>query len=202
MSRLLETIKIKNRQILNLKYHNERMNRSRKELFGSPDSVDLEDIISIPDHLTDKVYKCRIIYNPDIESIEFKRYTPKKIQSLKTVECNDIEYNFKFADRSVFDKLKKQKGNCDEILIIKNGFITDTSFSNIIFFDGRDWFTPSTALLKGTKREQLLNEGKIRETQIRLKDLQNFQSAKLINAMLDFDNSESIDIKKIYIYHS
>ncbi len=197
MFRLLETIKIRNRQILNLKYHNERMNRSGKELFGSTDIISLNDIVSIPDYLTDEVYKCRIIYNPDIESIEFERYTKKKIQTLKLVECNDIEYSHKFANRSALNELKKRKGIYDEILIVKNGFITDTTFSNIIFFDGRDWITPSTPLLKGTKREQLINEGKIREAQIRLKDLQNFQSGKLINAMLDFDNSESIDIKSI-----
>ncbi len=197
MFRLLETIKIRNRQILNLKYHNERMNRSGKELFGSTDIINLNDIVSIPDYLTDEVYKCRIIYNPDIESIEFERYTKKKIQTLKLVECNDIEYSHKFANRSALNELKKRKGIYDEILIVKNGFITDTTFSNIIFFDGRDWITPSTPLLKGTKREQLINEGKIREAQIRLKDLQNFQSGKLINAMLDFYDSESIDIKSI-----
>jgi 4-amino-4-deoxychorismate lyase len=173
------------------------MNRSGKELFGSTDIISLNDIVSIPDNLSDEVYKCRIIYNPDIESIEFKKYTLKKIQTLKLVECNDIEYSYKFADRSALNELKKRKGICDEILIVKNGFITDTTFSNIIFFDGREWITPSTPLLKGTKRERLLNEGKIREAQIRVKDLQNFQSGKLINAMLDFDNSESIDIKSI-----
>jgi 4-amino-4-deoxychorismate lyase len=199
MSRLLETVKIKNRQMLNLYYHNERMNRSRMEFFGCTEIIDLKDIVSVPGYLTDDVYKCRIIYNPDIESVEFERYNPKKIQTLKIVECNNIDYSYKFADRSVFAELQKQRGGCDDILIVKNGFITDTSFSNIVFFDGEKAVTPSTPLLKGTMREKLIKDGKISESDICLKDLQKFQSVKLINAMLDLDDSESIDVNNIMI---
>jgi 4-amino-4-deoxychorismate lyase len=175
------------------------MNRSRMEFFGCTEIIDLKDIVSVPGYLTDDVYKCRIIYNPDIESVEFERYKPKKIQTLKIVECNDIDYSYKFADRSVFAELQKQRDGCDDILIVKNGFITDTSFSNIVFFDGEKPVTPSTPLLKGTMREKLIKDGKISESDICLKDLQKFQSVKLINAMLDLDDTESIDVNNIII---
>lgn len=36
------------------------------------------------------------------------------------------------------DILAAQKGDCDEIIIIKNGLVTDTSFTNIaIYKDGK-----------------------------------------------------------------
>jgi 4-amino-4-deoxychorismate lyase len=84
--------------------------------------------------------------------------------------------------------------SADEILIIKNGFVTDTSFSNIVFFDGIKWITPSTYLLNGTQRQQLLQQGAIIEEEIRPSDLKHFRFAKLINAMLDLETSPSIDI--------
>jgi 4-amino-4-deoxychorismate lyase len=85
----------------------------------------------------------------------------------------------------------------DDILIIKNGFITDTSFSNIAFFDGTQWFTPFTYLLNGTQRQHLLRQGAIVETEITPSDLKQFRYAKLINAMLDLETSPLIDIQNI-----
>ena len=199
MFRLLETIKIKDRRIWNVRYHNERMNRSREELLGLTNKIDLEYIIEIPKKISNDIYKCRIIYHSEIESIEFQRYTPKAITSLKLVECNDIHYSHKFADRTAFEKLLNKKVDCDDILIIKDGFITDTSFSNVVLFDGKDWITPSTPLFKGTKRAQLLDEGKIREGRITVAGLQKFHYLKLINAMLELEDSAVIDIGRILI---
>jgi 4-amino-4-deoxychorismate lyase len=69
-------------------------------------------------------------------------------------------------------------------LIVKNGFITDTSSANILFYDGRDWVTPSTPLLMGTCREKLLRGGKIREENIKRDDIYKFKHFRLINAMI------------------
>ena len=85
-----------------------------------------------------------------------------------------------------------------DILIVKKEFITDTSFSNIIFFDGDNWITPSTPLLEGTKRKELLEKNIISEQEIKFSDLKNFKKAILINAMLDFDEIAEIEIKNIF----
>ncbi len=190
MCRLLEAIKVKNRILQNIEYHNERLNRTRHKLFGKKDFIDLGEIIKIPEDLPPGIFKCRIVYDIEILSIEFQLYNPKPIRRLKIVECNDIDYEYKYADRTLLNKLLKEKGNADDILIVKNGFITDTSFSNIIFFDGQKWVTPSTPLLKGTKREKLLNEGKIFEIPIMKSDLKKFHYAKVINAMLDMEDGD------------
>ncbi len=185
MCRLFETIKVINKNLQNIEYHNSRLNSSRKELFGADDFIYLENIIKIPSSLSDDVYKCRVIYNKKIEKIEFEPYKPRIIRSLKLVECNDIEYGFKYHDRSMINELFEKRGDCDDILIIKNGWVTDTSFSNIIFLNGKQWVTPSHPLLFGTKRQKLLDEGKIISKKIKSEDISKYQGARLINSMLD-----------------
>ena len=77
--------------------------------------------------------------------------------------------------------------NCDDILIVKRGQVTDSSISNIVFRRGKHWYTPWSALLKGTTRAYLLERNIIKEEKIRIEDLKTFESFKLINAMLEFD---------------
>ena len=111
----------------------------------------------------------------------------RDIKSLKLVYDDAIDYSYKYADRSALTKLLEQKGNCDEIIIVKNALLTDTSYTNLAFFNGKEWHTPSTPLLKGTMRERLVEEEKIREAAITVNDLKNYEKVSLINCMLDID---------------
>ena len=89
----------------------------------------------------------------------------------------------KYADRCLINTLFAQRGSCDEIIIIKNGKVTDCSIGNLIFRQGEKWYTPDTPLLLGTQREKLLQEGKIQERTIFQEDIVNFDEIKIINAM-------------------
>jgi 4-amino-4-deoxychorismate lyase len=88
------------------------------------------------------------------------------------------------------------RDDCDDILIVKKGNITDSSYSNIVFRRGKNWYTPWSALLKGTMRQNLIDNNKIFQEQIELEDIESFKSFKLINAMLEFDGPE-IDVSNI-----
>jgi len=195
MCQLFETIKVQNRKLQNIDYHNDRFNRTRFKLFGFHEQVKLEEIIKLPVDLDDKIYKCRIIYSDKIEKIEFEPYSQKIIKSLKIIDCNNIGYNHKYFDRSKINELYEHRGDCDDILIIKNGFVTDTSFANIVFWDGSNWITPSTPLLTGTKRQKLIDLKVIIEKEIMVSDLQSFEKARIINAMIGLEDSP--DIRKI-----
>jgi len=197
MSLLFETIKIDNGKVCNIDYHNERLNRSRRVLFGSSNNVNLEDVIVIPEQNQLHVARCRLVYNDEIRKIDYFPYKPRTINSLRLVECNDIDYSFKYDDRSKLDELFEQRGDADEILIVKKGFITDTSFTNIVFYDSEKWITPSKPLLQGTKRSQLLKENTITESEIRVEDLRHFSKAVLVNAMLGFNPKNYIEIPRI-----
>ncbi|MFH1540638.1 MAG: aminotransferase class IV [Elusimicrobiota bacterium] len=194
MCLLLETIKVEDGKLCNIFFHNLRLNNSRKELFCCHDFIKLENIVKVPLILKADLYKCRLVYSDTIKKIEFLPYHKRKIKSLKIVICDTVEYNYKYENRECLDKLLKLKKKCDDILIVKNKKITDTSFSNVIFFDGKKWITPSTPLLKGTKREKLILEKKIILDEIKIKDLKSFKKAALINSMLDLmDNVIEIE---------
>ncbi len=142
----------------------------------------------------DGVFKCRIIYSKQIEKIEFIPYQLPKIRTLKIIVDDQIEYNHKYLDRNQLDLLYRKRGACDDILIVKNGLITDTWFANILFFNGKEWITPSKPLLKGTQRSKLLDQEAIKTADIRLDDLKYFKKARIINAMIRFEDGLEIEV--------
>lgn len=196
---LLETIKVQNRKLQNIHWHNQRLNRTRQLLFNSTSNWDLNQIIEVPIGLTNDVYKCRLVYGLGIEKIEFETYTPKSIQTLKVIHNNEIDYAFKYANRNALHTLYTQKGNSDDILIVKNGLVTDTSYCNIAFFDGQRWLTPKQPLLQGTHRAFLLSQNIIHPAEITIADLKRFQYFKLFNAMMNWNEQEKQTIENIML---
>ncbi|MFN7115696.1 MAG: aminotransferase class IV [Saprospiraceae bacterium] len=197
MKTCLETIKVQNGKLYNVSYHNARLNRTRRMLFNSQYDIDLHNIIAIPDNLSENIYKCRVIYDIDIINIEFTPYQIKPIHSLQLIEANELDYSYKYLDRNVFTELL-QHTTADDILIVKNGFLTDTSYANVVFWDGNQWLTPATPLLPGTKRQYLLDIELIKSSPLRPADLHRFSQARLINALLDLDNGPIIPIQNIF----
>jgi 4-amino-4-deoxychorismate lyase len=196
MYQLIETIKITDGQFQNLPYHNVRLNKARRELFSCEDEIDIALFVSIPVEATKGVYKCTVTYNENILGAQFQPYTIRKINTLKLVVNNEIDYSYKYTDRMNLNKLLKQKGECDEIIIVKNGLITDTSYTNLVFYDGKKWLTPNSPLLKGTKREKLLSEGLIEEAKINADYLTKFSKLALINAMIELGDVV-VEIKNV-----
>lgn len=199
MSLFFETIKIIDGSVHNLDYHQARMNRTLDFNFSKHSVPYIGSIISVPEIFQKGLVKCRIDYNNNDFKVSFERYKPRQINSLKVLQDNSINYNFKYSDRSNIVKLMEGRGNCDDILIVKQNMITDTSFTNIIFQDGNVWYTPSTPLLYGTARARLLAEGRISEQEIRLDDLPKFSNFKLINSMLNDDFTDLKPMSAIVI---
>lgn len=194
---LFETLRIENRTIYYPEYHNRRMNESREDLFGIHEPIDLEKEIKLPESLTDGIYKCRVTYSQKITQIEIEPYHRPAIKSLKCITADKLEYDRKFANRSEIAALYAQRDNSDDILIIKDGLVTDTSFANIIFWDGQQWLTPDKPLLTGTTRARLLAEGKIKATSMKAAHFKLFSRARIINALNDLEESADILIGEI-----
>ena len=179
---LFETIKCEDGTISNLIYHQKRCNKSRKELYHSTNTLDLASVIIPPKN---GLYRCRIIYTDHIESIEYIPYTPKKINSLKVVSSS-LDYHLKYTNRAIFNRLLSLHNDIDEIIIEKEGYLTDTTIANIAFYDGKQWVTPLKPLLKGTMRQKLIDEGFLQTKQIKKEDLSQYSQVALINAMVGF----------------
>ncbi len=196
MSLLIESIKLLDGEFFNLSYHEQRMNRSLKALCGTEDFFDLALFLEKCDNPVNGLFKCRITYDDQVQDVEFLPYEPRPVQSLKVVESDSIEYEFKYKDRSKIDRLFKRRAGCDDIIIVKDDLVTDSSYSNVVFRKGKKWITPWSALLKGTMRQSLIEQNLIEEEDIRVEDIRDFESCRIINAMLGFEAPE-IDVKNI-----
>jgi 4-amino-4-deoxychorismate lyase len=195
MSLLIETIKVVDGKFRNLFYHEQRMIRSLERLCGTEDDFILEEFLAELTVPQQGVYKCRIVYDDLKRDVEFLPYEIRPVKKLKIVESN-ISYEFKYTDRKQIEKLFEQREECDDILIVKKGEVTDTSYANVIFRRDNEWITPWSPLLKGTMRQKLIEDNKIIAEKILMEDLPAFKSVKLINAMLEFDGPE-IDVSNI-----
>ena len=196
MSRLIESIKLLDGKFHNLSYHEQRMAFSLKKLFGHNELVDLQPYLYSKSFPRKGLHKCRILYDQRTMETAFTPYAPRPLETFRIVEDDMIEYDLKFADRSALDRLFQRRGQCDDILIVRNGRVTDSSAANVVFRKGASWYTPASPLLKGTMRQNLLDQKNIREEEISKKDIRSFETFKVINAMLEFDSPE-IEVSNI-----
>jgi len=128
-----------------------------------------------------------------IKKVEYFELTKREFNKFKVVKCDDIEYSFKSENREKLNSLKVEK--FDEVIIVKNGLITDTTISNLAFFDGINWLTPAQPLLKGTKMEELIQKGFLKQKEIKIDEITKFKKFAMMNAIIGFNK---IDIKSIY----
>jgi len=174
-----ETIKCEDNEVFNLEYHNKRIANTISL------NINLQEYIY---PTSNELLRCKVIYNEEgIEDVQYFKYKKREISSFKLVFCDEIEYSKKYLDRSSLDNLYLQKEIADEIMIIKNGLVTDTSISNIAVFDGTNWITSKKPLLYGTTRARLIDEKRIFEKDISLDMLKSAKKISLMNAMIDFD---------------
>jgi len=190
MSLLIESIKLLDGEFRNLFYHEQRMNRALHQLCGVQEHFDLEEFLMKMEYPAKGLYKCRLVYDENSTEVEFLPYIPKPVNTLKIVEHDRISYEHKYKDRSQIDRLFEKKQSYDDILIVRKGLITDSSYCNIVFRRGRRWYTPWSPLLKGTQRAKLLEHDLIQVEEIRVADLEEFETFRLINAMLEFEAPE------------
>lgn len=197
MLQLIETICYENGNFHRVPLHEDRMNRSRRHFLGVCSPILLSQSLIVPENLKNQIIKCRVTYSNTIEGIEYEPYILKKIENLKIVQANAIAYSYKYKNRDSLNSLLEQRGLIDEILIVRNGFITDTSFTNIAFLQNGYWYTPAFPLLNGTRREEYLKHCIIFPRNIKPAELKYYEEARLINAMRSLEEGEPIPIENI-----
>ena len=173
---LFETIKILDFRPQNLKFHIKRAEASADEAL----KFDLESCLDSP---LAGLVRAKVIYDRggNLKSVEYFAYEMRKFYEFRLVDV-DFSYEKKFLDRSDIDAAK---GAFSEIVMIKNGLVTDTSIANLaIFNDG--WITPKSPLLRGTTRARLLEEGFLRQEDISVQRLLEAKRFGVMNAMMGF----------------
>ncbi len=182
-----ETLRIEDKKVQNIPYHQERINTTFKVFYPEFTPINLNEVAeSFPPEK--KKTKCKLSYNATFFTFECKTYEEKIHNAFKIINADGFDYSFKFTKRDFFKDLKNKYPD-HELIFVQGGKVTDTTYSNLIFSSGDKWFTPSSALLKGTQREKLLQENKIHELEIDQNELKDFKKFKLINAMLDIEHT-------------
>ncbi|MFA7091259.1 MAG: aminotransferase class IV [Arcobacteraceae bacterium] len=171
-----ETVKCEDGAAYNLEYHCQRIARTIMI------NINLQEYI-LP--INDDFLKCKVIYDKyGVLDVLYEPYVKRLIKSFKIIHDDTIEYKHKYLNREAIEVLYEKKGNADEIIIVKNGWITDTSIANIAIFDGSNWLTPSVPLLRGTTRERLLHDKELIQANISVEMLKNAKKIALLNAMI------------------
>jgi len=189
----LETIKAIDGEIFNLSYHQKRY-ESVLSSFGCSDFKNLQNYLNPP---LSGLYRCRLIYSLSEIEVTYHKYKKREIKSLKLVYDDSIEYSKKSTSRELLDTLFEKKEDCDDVLIVKNSLVTDTSIANVAFYSLGKWYTPSKPLLKGTTRQRLIDAGRLIELDIKVNDLKSYSKIALLNAMIDFDIITEYNLKDI-----
>ncbi len=178
-----ETIKCEDYEVFNLNFHEDRVAKTIAK------NLNLQDYIYPP---SNELLRCKVVYDESsILSVDFFPYKKREINTFKIIEVDELEYSKKYFDRTELEQLFDKRESCDEIIIIINGLVTDTSIANIAIFDGDNWITPKKPLLVGTTRTRLLKNAELIEKDITLEMLLNSKKLALMNATIDFDIIEN-----------
>lgn len=183
MEDYFETIKCDDYEVYNLDFHNKRVSNT---VFLN---LNLSEYIYPPN---ENLLKCKLTYNEEgVKEVIFETYKKREIKSFKLVYDDKIEYSKKSTNRDIINSLFDKRDSADEIIIIKNGLVTDTSIANIAIYDGTSWITPKKPLLEGVTRARLLESRELILSDISVDMLLKCEKIALLNAMIDMDILEN-----------
>ena len=196
MSLFLETIRIKNGRLKNIESHNLRMNKCRNTHFHEIRDLDLNTTIAIPIEFQKGLVKCRVLYDRSIVKVEFEHYIFKNPRSFRLVNADSVDYSYKYADRNKLDELFRTKGLADDIIMVKDGLLTDSYYANIALYKNGIWYSPKAPLLAGTQRSKLIQDEMLVLIDIAVSELFEFEKIKIFNTMIPFSEHAAVTIGK------
>jgi 4-amino-4-deoxychorismate lyase len=179
--------------------HEQRFAKTQQINFGKIIFPSLEKII-LSENLPAEKYircKCRVVYDSANVQVTFSPYRKKKINKLIVKIADEVNYHFKYENRAQLNALTKDLNPDEEVLIVKNNLLTDTSFTNIALFDGDYWHTPAKPLLQGVRRNELLAKNIICEANISVAQLKNYSKIRLFNALNGWEDAWELDCETL-----
>jgi len=198
MSRFLETIRIRDGAPLHLDGHQLRVDDTFRVFYPGIPPLSLAAVIadSVMDVSADQ--RCRIVYDDSTHEVTVTPLQPRTIRSLRLVDLPpDYDYGYKYADRRILELAFARRGDADDVLLIRDGWITDTSVANVAFRANGRWYTPALPLLAGTTWKRLVSDGVIVPRPIHVDDLPRYEACVVFNALNDWDQRPAIPISAI-----
>ena len=193
----LETIRIQDGHAYHMADHIDRMCRTALHFgFVAPAlPADLDALV--PHTLRTGTVRCRIVYGHTLRELTFTPYRRRRLERLIAVDAGAMDYAFKYADRSPLERPNIPLSEADELLFVRGGYVTDTSYTNLILRRDQELFTPDTFLLDGTCRRRLLRTAQVRTAQVRLSDLPAYDELLLVNAMMPLGEALRLPVTSV-----
>lgn len=199
MYQLFETIAVIDFIPQRLEYHQARMDRSYFDFYKKRNPFILKTIFEKNIIAAQGIMKWKIEYNKQDIHSTLTEYIPRRINTAKFIKIKaDFDYSYKFVNRSYFDLLKIEHPEFDELIFVKNGYLTDATFANIVLehIQTGELHTPIIPLLNGTQRQSLIDDKKVILKSINLENIFEYKRIQFINAMLDLNSSSFVLVNK------
>lgn len=192
--KFIESIRLEDAKIHNLALHQRRADLTTLAHFGQSIRHDLSAALAVHQAPALGLYKIRVTYGTKIYSVEIEPYTRRQVRGLALVDAPNLDYRYKYADRSQLMALKNGLGADVEPIIVRDGLITDGLYANVCLADGELWVTPEQPLLLGVARAAALSNGQVVPAKISAADVRagKYQKLKLINCMTLFAEAQEV----------
>jgi len=186
--KFIESICLKDGELRNLDLHQRRVDLTLLAHFGAEPRIDLAREITRDALPAQGLFKIRVRYERTISGMDIESYVRKPIEAIRLLDMPVLDYRFKYEDRRTFE-------NCaNGTIFLQNGLVTDATYANVCFFNGKSWLTPQNPLLRGVARQLAIKAHKVAEADISHTHFKKalFTQVKYINSMNLFDEAETI----------
>jgi 4-amino-4-deoxychorismate lyase len=198
MSRFLETIRIRDGAPLHLEWHQRRVDDTFRVFYPGVPPLSLDALIAETEMDASVEQRCRIVYDEATNEITVTPFQPRTIRSLRLTDLPpDYDYRYKYADRRILELAFSRRGDADDVLLLRDGWITDTSVANVAFLSNGRWYTPALPLLAGTTWKRLVSGGVIVPRPVHADDLHRFEACIVLNALNEWDERSAIPVSAI-----
>lgn len=144
------------------------------------------------------VQKVRMLYDDKGLELEASHLHIQYPASFRCVEVDDgFDYSYKFSDRKILDEAFDKREDSEEVILIRKGYITDSSKANLAFRKNEVWYTPYFPLLAGTTWKKLVREKKIIPRPIHVDQIKLFDGVRTFNALHLFEAAPEIPIDRV-----
>ncbi len=202
--RLLESILLEGGELFLLTRHLERLKASAKYFnFHLPEEQIICELNRAVAKCSKERWKIRLFLSKDgeieVEAIQLRsaRDLPLRVALAgQPVDSNDKFLFHKTTNRQIYDQAIAQRPDCDDVILWnERGEVTESSVANVVLQAGGELFTPqqNSGLLAGTFRDQLLEEGKLRERVIHKEELPQGSTFFLINSVQKWMQAVLVD---------
>lgn len=199
-----ETIKVVDGRPLFLERHLERLKKSL-EFFGISREIEEEKILEYIKSSDDKNFALKLIVSDKNLILTSREDNYRKENKRFKLIVSDVRRNssskmiyhksLSYYENIMEHRWSLDKGYDSALFINERGEVCETSFANIFFVRDGEIFTPVifSGLLRGTMRDLIIENYKVREEIIYLDDLKNFDEAFISNSLMGVRNVSLIN---------